>query len=109
MTIISAVVRVVREPAVAAGDRAGRDGRRDGAVPGHAHVHHLRAPEDGHEGRGAATRPRPPPQKGTVKSCQHWLFLFAPLSAVIINVVKGYLSVILVLATFDHVYLHSRV
>ena len=56
MTVISAVVRVVREPAVAAGDRAGGVGRRDGALPRHAHVHHLRPPEDGHEGSRTPAR-----------------------------------------------------
>lgn len=49
-----AVVRVVRESALAAGDRTGRAGRGDGAVPGDAHVHYQCAAEDRHEGGGAA-------------------------------------------------------
>lgn len=46
----SAVVRMVRQSALAAGDRAGRTGRGNGTVPGHAHVHHERLAADGHEG-----------------------------------------------------------
>jgi hypothetical protein len=32
-------------------------GRSDGAVPGHAHVHHVRAAEDRHEGRWTPAGP----------------------------------------------------
>ena len=45
---------MVRELAVPAGDRAGGAGRGHGAVSRHAHVHHLRPPEDRHEGGGTA-------------------------------------------------------
>ena len=33
-------------------------------VPGHAHVRHLRPPEDRHEGCGSAAGPRPAPREG---------------------------------------------
>ena len=50
----AAQFRVVHLTPVSAGDRAGGAGRGHGEVPGHAHVHHLRPPEDGHEGCRAA-------------------------------------------------------
>ena len=34
-------------------------------VPGHAHVRHLRPPEDRHEGSRPPARPGPPSRKGT--------------------------------------------
>ena len=57
---------MVHLPAVAAGDRAGGAGRGHGAVPGHAHVHHLRPAEDRHEGRGAPARPGAAAREGDV-------------------------------------------
>lgn len=50
-----AVVRVVREPAVPAGDRAGGAGWSDGALPRDAHVYHVSLAEDGHESRRPST------------------------------------------------------
>lgn len=50
----SAVVRVVRQPFVAARNRTGRTGWRHGALPGHAHVHHERTAEDRHESSRSA-------------------------------------------------------
>ena len=70
---------MVREPAVAAGDRAGGVGRRDGALPRHAHVHHLRPPEDGHEGRRTPARTRPPPQKGAKKFLEYYTHIFVQI------------------------------
>lgn len=58
------VVRVVRQFAVAAGNRTGRTGRRHGTVPGDAHVHHVGAAEDRHESRRAATGAGPVARKG---------------------------------------------
>ena len=70
-----AVVRVVRQPPLPAGDRAGRAGRGHGALPGHAHVHHVGAAEDGHEGRGAAAGAGSATQEGEVFDRARWLRL----------------------------------
>ena len=57
---------MVRQPSVSIGDRAGRAGRRHGALPGHAHVHHVGPPEDRHEGRWASVGTGPVAQEGNV-------------------------------------------
>ena len=55
---------MVRQPPVPAGDRAAGAGRPHEEVPGHAHVRHLRPPEERHEGRGAADGAGHPSQEG---------------------------------------------
>ena len=58
---------MVRQPLIAARNRAGGAGRGDGAVPGHAHVHHLGLAEDRYEGRWAAACAGVATSKGNIR------------------------------------------
>ena len=66
------VVRVVRQIALAVGNRAVRTRRSHGAFSRHAYVHHQRLAEDWHESRRPAIGSGPPPRKGSMTSTLSW-------------------------------------